>query len=315
MKNTPFLYAYDLKTGQSLQSLTQSADVPWMHFDYLAAETKSLLNDTLNLSPIVVDMLTSGETRPSVTEVESGWLVSLRGVNLSKNSSPEDMVSIRAFITQSSVVSTRHRKIFSVLSIVDDLNRGIGPNTPQNWLVRLISLLTENMASTILEMEQIIASVEEVGLEAATNQPHADIVQTRRQIIAMKRYLMPQIQALAFLLQDNVTLLNDEQKLEVRQAYEHTMRYIEEMDALKERATVLQEELNAQATEAMNQRMYVLSIVAAVFLPLGFFTGLLGVNVGGIPGTESSFAFGVVCVLLVIVVVLQVWIFKKNRWF
>lgn len=40
--------------------------------------------------------------------------------------------------------------------------------------------------------------------------------------------------------------------------------------------------------------MYVLSLVAAIFLPLGLLTGLLGINVGGIPGTESPWAFTVV---------------------
>ncbi len=93
------------------------------------------------------------------------------------------------------------------------------------------------------------------------------------------------------------------------------MRYIEELEALKERAAVIQEEITNRATEAMSNRMYVLSIVATIFLPLGFFTGLLGINVGGIPGTQSNLAFLIVCVVLIVVVAIQVWVFRKNRWF
>ena len=44
-------------------------------------------------------------------------------------------------------------------------------------------------------------------------------------------------------------------------------------------------------SEQMNARMYVLSIVAAIFLPLSFFTGLMGINVGGMPGVEDCLAF------------------------
>jgi Mg2+ and Co2+ transporter CorA len=57
---------------------------------------------------------------------------------------------------------------------------------------------------------------------------------------------------------------------------------------------IVQEELNSRLSEQMNRAMYTLSIVAAIFLPLGLLTGLLGINVGGIPGTESPWAFLVV---------------------
>jgi zinc transporter len=48
----------------------------------------------------------------------------------------------------------------------------------------------------------------------------------------------------------------------------------------------------------MNKAMYLLSIVAAVFLPLGLLTGFLGINVGGIPGAENTWAFGIVTLFL-----------------
>ena len=64
----------------------------------------------------------------------------------------------------------------------------------------------------------------------------------------------------------------------------------------------------------MNKAMYVLSIVAAIFLPLGLLTGLLGINVGGIPGTENEWAFTLASlVLMAIAIGLVVW-FRKIKW-
>ncbi len=65
----------------------------------------------------------------------------------------------------------------------------------------------------------------------------------------------------------------------------------------------------------INQRMYVLSVVAVVFLPLGFLTGLLGINVGGIPDAESPYGFVAFILILVLLVVLQVCFFVKKRLF
>lgn len=64
----------------------------------------------------------------------------------------------------------------------------------------------------------------------------------------------------------------------------------------------------------MNKAMYVLSIVAAIFLPLGLLTGLLGINVGGIPGTENRWAFTLIAVALVFIAIgLLVW-FRRIKW-
>ena len=64
----------------------------------------------------------------------------------------------------------------------------------------------------------------------------------------------------------------------------------------------------------MNQTMYMLSIVAAIFLPLGFLTGLLGINVGGMPGVDSSNAFWITCSALVVLMGFQFFIFRKLKW-
>jgi zinc transporter len=89
---------------------------------------------------------------------------------------------------------------------------------------------------------------------------------------------------------------------------------MEDLDAVRERAAVSQEELLSRLSEQLNQRMYVLSIVAAVFLPLGFLTGLLGINVGGIPGADNAQAFWIFSGLLLIAVVIQLLVFRWKKW-
>jgi zinc transporter len=67
-------------------------------------------------------------------------------------------------------------------------------------------------------------------------------------------------------------------------------------------------------SEQMNARMYVLSIVAAIFLPLGFFTGLMGINVGGMPRVEDGEAFWVVVAMCVGLMLVLGVIFRWKKW-
>lgn len=69
------------------------------------------------------------------------------------------------------------------------------------------------------------------------------------------------------------------------------MQYVEELDAARERASVLEDSIGNQIPEKMNKKIYVLSVIAAIFQPLGFVSGLLGINVGGIPWAENINGF------------------------
>jgi len=103
-------------------------------------------------------------------------------------------------------------------------------------------------------------------------------------------------------------------RMRLRETSDRTTRYVEDLDAIRDRAMVTQEELNNRLAEQMNKTMYVLSIVAGIFLPLGLLTGLLGINVGGIPGTENKWAFTIFCFILLGVAGVQVWLFKRKKW-
>ena len=78
---------------------------------------------------------------------------------------------------------------------------------------------------------------------------------------------------------------------------------------------MLQEAFLAQIAQQQNNRMYMLSILSAIFLPLGFLTGLLGINVGGMPGAENGDAFWIFVAMLGVMVCFQFWILRKLKWF
>ena len=80
-------------------------------------------------------------------------------------------------------------------------------------------------------------------------------------------------------------------KIPIRESLNRFNRYLEELDSIRDRAIVTQEELLSQLSETLNRRMYILSLVATFFLPMGFLTGLLGINVGGIPGADRPIWF------------------------
>jgi zinc transporter len=89
----------------------------------------------------------------------------------------------------------------------------------------------------------------------------------------------------------------------------------EELEAVRERSALIHEQLTDLRSEQIENRALLLSIVALIFLPLTFLTGLLGMNVDGIPAAHQPWAFwGVVGFCVVIAVGITGW-FAAARWF
>ena len=108
--------------------------------------------------------------------------------------------------------------------------------------------------------------------------------------------------------------IDDYQKIELRETTDQLIRHIEELDTIRDKVILFQEELVNSLTEQMNKKMYILAILSAIFLPLTFLTGLLGIIVGGIPGANHENAFYIFIAILLCIVGFQFFIFKKNKW-
>ncbi|HEY5715102.1 MAG TPA: CorA family divalent cation transporter, partial [Psychromonas sp.] len=203
----------------------------------------------------------------------------------------------------------------SAEKIARDIESGNGPTNAVELLTQFSSELISRMSNTINDIEEKLATIEEQLLAKNTHVLRNDVVELRQQIIALRRYLAPQREAMLQLQNDRHGFFTSEQHLELREALDNLMRYIEDLDSIRDRAVVVQEEIANKLNEQLNKRMYVLSILSAIFLPLGFFTGLLGINVGGIPGADNPYAFALFIGFLWLIIIVQIVLLKRNRWF
>ncbi|MGB0713049.1 MAG: zinc transporter ZntB [Gammaproteobacteria bacterium] len=287
----------------------------WVHMDYTNDHARRWLEGEADVEPILAEALLAEETRPRCGGLGEGTLLSLRGVNSNPGADPEDMVSIRLYATRQRVLSTRRRPLLSVRDLRDALGRGSGPTSSGELVAMLADRLTERMADVIDQLEERIDDIDERVVDGGGQEVRPAILELRRELIKLRRYLAPQREALSRLAGDPHVWMGDSDRLRVREALDRVNRYLEELDSARDRAAVAHEELGGRLAEQMNTRMYLLSVIAALFLPMGFLTGLLGINVGGIPLAESPWGFAIVSTGLGLILAGQVWLFRRKRWF
>ncbi|MEP1740855.1 MAG: zinc transporter ZntB [Kangiellaceae bacterium] len=304
----------EIRSDQLPENL-DSADSMWLHFNYRHQMTQDWIRKQEVLGDFVVNALLDEETRPRASIMRNGVLISLRGVNLNPGADPEDMIAIRLWSDGKHIISTRSRSSLSARDIANLVCAKEGPETPGEFIALLTELLISRMDDTIQSIEDQVAEIEETILETESYTLRSVIANLRRQAISLRRYLAPQREAMLQLQNEKISWFTASDRIHLRETNDRLTRYIEDIDSARDRAAVTQEELVNRLSEQLNSRMYVLSIVAAIFLPLGFLTGLLGINVGGIPGADNPYAFAIFAIALVAIVALQIWIFKVKRWF
>ena len=136
----------------------------------------------------------------------------------------------------------------------------------------------------------------------------------RRQTAAVRRFLAPLRDALESLFRNSKGILDDERSFRIREQSDRITRYVEDLDLVRERILVVHEELLNRVAQEQNARVYLLSIVAAIFLPITFITGLFGMNVAGLPGVDDPRSFWLVAGIMTVVSAgVIVWL-RLRRW-
>lgn len=315
-------YSFDGKGGgvrlseDTISSAIKDKKLAWIHMNVEHPETEAWLQKEVSyLDPLIPEALLVDEARPRYTPIGDGALIVLRGVNLNIDAEPEDMVSIRLWIDKSRIISTRRRKLKAVQDIKEALEVGRGPKDAGDFLTLLTTRLFERMFPILNSLGDTVDDIEEKILLGADIKLRQDIVSIRKQAILLRRYLAPQRDVVGQLRQSEVPYLKPNHRRYMQEGYDRVMRYVEDLDALRERCQIIQDELGNILTDRLNKNMYILSVIAAIFLPLGFLTGLLGVNLGGIPGADNQDAFFMFSGMLGTIVLIQVLLFRLFKWF
>jgi zinc transporter len=285
----------------------------WVHLDRTNEMAQRWLNSA-GLDSLLCQALLAEETRPRSLAVNDGLLAILRGVNLNPGADPEDMVSLRIWLEAGRVITLRQWRLMAIQDIRSDIAARTGPKDAGDFLVAVADHLIERMAPTINALEEEIDRLEIEVMDTLNHDVRSRLAGLRRDAISLRRYIAPQREAMSRLLGERTSWLNDRHRARLREVADRVTRYVEDLDAARERAAVTQEELASRVAAQMNQTMYVLSMVAVVFLPLGLLTGLLGINVAGIPGEKNQWAFLIVCLVLVVIVVLEILFFRRKHW-
>lgn len=289
-------------------------EVLWVHLDRTVKGVAEWLETDLGVSEPTAELLVSNVTRPRAFREGEALVATVRGINFNPGAEPQDMIAMQIWCDGSRLVTLRRRRLQSPRDVLAAIDDGTGPGDAGRVITELMEALITRMSTSIVDMNDSIDAMEDADFDDDAEEMLERISVIRRNCLALQRHMAPQHEALEAISRDAPDWFEGHDRREIAESIDRLRRYLEDLDISKESAQMLQDDIRARAVARSERTNYLLTLVAAVFLPLSFITGLLGINVGGMPGVNSGDAFWIVVGLCCGIFIMQLVLFWKWKW-
>jgi zinc transporter len=284
----------------------------WVHLESVGEPDLSLL-DGQDVPEVAANALVATETRPRCDRIDEGAIVNLRGTASEGVEYADRLVSIRMWVRRGKVNSLTRMPLAATEAIKAQMHAGLILD-PGDLVAAYAREISRELDPVVADLGDTLDDCETELEGRNVYRLRSVITRIRSEAITFRRFVVPDRDALQTLAQLGFDWLADDDRLHIREAADRFARMAEELEAVRERSALLHEQLTDLRAEELDQRGLYISVVAFIFLPTTFITGLLGMNVDGIPFAHFHWAFwGVVgfCVLLAVGVL--AW-FGKRHW-
>lgn len=312
--DAPWSLVLDGKGGAQPQPVAAARDGPliWLHLPAGDA-ARSLLAKLGDLPPRVADYFARPAEQARLVAVGDGLLMTLWGVEQPPGSAAVALPSIQVWIGPNRLVTSASPLPGAIREIYADLQAGVGPSGLPELLGRLTLLLIRDLGLLLDDHSGALDLLETRVLNREVDHLGQALNQIRLELLRLHRHISPERTLLHELLQEHGRhrLGTDASLATLREASERVDDRLDRLEGLREHCGALQEAVTDLQSQRMNNALYLLSLYTALFLPMGVLTGLLGINLAGIPGEKSPWGFWVVCLLLLLMGLGGYLVFKK----
>lgn len=312
-------FAYHVSGGKAVrvepeQALAAADGLAWIHLATSDREAQEWLASRAGLDDYIIESLTAAETRPRCDAVGEGAFLNLRGRMVEDVEAEDALASVRIWAKAGRVISVTRKPLTALQQVIAAVEAG-GLRDPGDLIAEFAATITAELDPEVAQIGDDLDDCEADLDENRIFELRRTVTHVRAVAIQYRRFLTPQRAALDKLATLPCDWLHDDDRLHLAAAADRAARMAEELESIRERAALMHEGLTDLRAEQIDRRALIISVVAMVFLPLTFLTGLLGMNVKGIPYAEQPWAFGgVVAVCVVIALAITVY-FVRRHWF
>lgn len=294
-----------LSTQQVMDCLTQKNleninGFLWLHFNLSHAASEKWLKNNLSLPTTFYEALHEGSRTTRIEHADQALIAVVNDVLYGFSLDSSDISTLWLSVDKHLVVSGRFKPLLSVDRLREAVRKGDIFRSSVELLIHLLRDQEDILVSIVRQTTQRVDTLEDKILAKKNPPKRMELGSLRRVLVRLQRLLALEPAAMFRFLHHPPQWVDEKDISEFRQSTEEFALALEDMNALVERIKLLQEEVAAQLNERTNRHLFVLTTVTVLALPINLVAGLFGMNVGGIPLSNTQDGFWVVVTAVLI---------------
>ncbi len=290
----------------------------WLDLDQPTTDEVAVLkHPTLGLGKLIIEDLVDDEHMPKVDVVDDHLVLTVHAMNL-EQAATELTTSELDFVLAPGLLVTHHATgIASVRHVYERLAgqekiRGVA--RPVLLMHRILDVMNDVFVTFITHMEQRLDVIEEDILSDPTETTRRDIYELQRDVIQVRRAVVPQAEVLRRLGRTPTPVITEEDLPLFRDIYDHLNRIAELSDSYRQLLDSAVDSYRSAIDADLNEMLKVLTLVNAVLLPIAVLAGIYGMNFVNIPELRQENGYFILWGVFIFIGVGQFLLFRRAGW-
>ncbi|MGB2821194.1 MAG: magnesium/cobalt transporter CorA [Phycisphaerae bacterium] len=263
----------------SLRQAVGKAPVTWVNVDGLGdAKPISTIGEVFGLHPLALEDVVNVPQRAKVEQYGETLFVVTRMALLGERLDTEQ---ISLFLGKGFVLTFQERAGDCLDPVRDRIRKGMGRIRRAGADYLAYAILDAVVDGYFPVLEQYGERLEDLEDQIA-GKPAPSMIgrihDAKRDLLALRRAIWPQREATSALLREELDLIGETTRMYLRDCYDHVVQIIDMVETYREMTSGLLDAYQTNISNRMNEIMKVLTIIATIFIPLGFLAGIWGMN-------------------------------------
>jgi zinc transporter len=269
---------------------------------------------TAEFGRVTADALLESDPRPHCTIYEEGALLALTTVPVADRADLPRQKEAVFWVEKTRVVAVTDMSLADLLGASPDGGSASAPTTPIHLVMRAALRAADRLEPMLDKLSDKADDLEEEVLRQPSDRTRVGLNIVRRSAIMLRRTVLPQRDALTTLETSAYAWFTQRDRSRLREAVGWMNRLAAEIANFTERAALVHDQIMDRRAELLNRSLLILAAVTTIFMPLTLITGLIGMNVAGIPFAGEPWAFAVIIGILVVLGLLEFIWFRSRKW-